>query len=57
MTKAQIVDVLSKDIKISKALAGKAIDSIIASVTKALKKVRRSPLLDLEFFSQGKECQ
>ena len=38
MTKAELVEKLAKDAKISKAAAGKALDSFVGSVTKALKK-------------------
>lgn len=38
MTKAELVENMAKDAKISKAAAGSALDSFIANVTKALKK-------------------
>jgi len=38
MTKAELVETLAKDAKISKAAAGKALDSFSDSVKKALKK-------------------
>lgn len=38
MTKAELVENIAKDAKISKAAAGSALDSFIANVTKALKK-------------------
>ncbi len=38
MTKAELVDKMAKDAKISKAAAGKVLDSFTANVTKALKK-------------------
>jgi len=38
MTKAELVEKMAKDAKISKAAAGDALNSFIASVTKALKK-------------------
>ncbi len=38
MTKAELIEQMAKDAKISKAAAGKAIESFIASVTQALKK-------------------
>ena len=38
MTKAELVEKMAKDAKISKAAAGKALDSFSDSVKKALKK-------------------
>ncbi|MEE8399580.1 MAG: HU family DNA-binding protein [Desulfobacterales bacterium] len=38
MTKAELVEKMAKDAKISKAAAAKALDSFAANVTKALKK-------------------
>ena len=38
MTKAELIDKMSKEAKISKAAAGKALDSFMDGVTKALKK-------------------
>ena len=38
MTKAELVETMAKDAKISKAAAGKALDSFSDSVKKALKK-------------------
>ena len=38
MTKAELVEIMAKDAGISKAAAGKALDSFTTSVTKALKK-------------------
>ena len=38
MTKAELVDVMAADAKISKAAAGVALESFMANVTKALKK-------------------
>ena len=38
MTKAELIDQMAKDAEISKAGAGKALDSFIDGVTKALKK-------------------
>ncbi|MFC1798980.1 HU family DNA-binding protein [Thermodesulfobacteriota bacterium] len=38
MTKAELIEKMAKDANISKAAAGTALDSFIASVTKALKK-------------------
>jgi DNA-binding protein HU-beta len=38
MTKAELIEKMSKEAKISKAAAGKALDSFMDGVTKALKK-------------------
>lgn len=38
MTKAELIEQMAKDAGISKATAGKAMDSFVDSVTKALKK-------------------
>jgi DNA-binding protein HU-beta len=38
MTKAELVEVMAADAKISKAAAGAALESFMANVTKALKK-------------------
>ena len=38
MAKAELIESMAKDAKISKAAAGSALDSFIANVTKALKK-------------------
>ena len=38
MTKAELVENMAKDAKISKAAAGAALDSFMANVTNALKK-------------------
>ncbi len=38
MTKAELIEKMAKEAKISKAAAGKALDSFMEGVTKALKK-------------------
>jgi DNA-binding protein HU-beta len=38
MTKAELIDKMAKDAKISKVAAGKSLDSFMSNVTKALKK-------------------
>jgi len=38
MTKAELIEKMAKDAKISKVAAGTALESFVASVTKALKK-------------------
>jgi DNA-binding protein HU-beta len=54
MTKAQLVDVVASSAKISKAAAGKAIDSFIASIRKALKKGEKVTLVGFGTFSVTK---
>ncbi len=41
MTKTELVDLMAKDAEISKVAAGKALQSFMEGVTKALKKKRR----------------
>ena len=38
MTKAELVDIMAKDAKISKVAAANALNSFMANITKALKK-------------------
>lgn len=38
MTKAELIDAVASDVGISKKAAGEAIDSVFASITKAIKK-------------------
>ena len=38
MNKAELIDKLAKDAKVSKAVAGRALESFIEGVTKGLKK-------------------
>ena len=38
MTKAELIDKMAKDAKVSKVAAGKVLDSFMSNVTKALKK-------------------
>ena len=38
MTKAELIEKMAKDAKISKVAAGTALESFVASITKALKK-------------------
>jgi DNA-binding protein HU-beta len=51
MTKAELIEKVSKDAKVTKAAAGKSIDAIIDSVTKALKKGERVSLVGFGSFS------
>ena len=51
MTKADLVDKMAKDADISKAAAGKALDSLIDAVTRALKKGDKLALVGFGTFS------
>jgi len=51
MTKAQLVDIVASNSKISKAAATKAIDSLIKGVTRALKKGEKVTLVGFGTFS------
>ena len=51
MTKAEIVDVVAGEARISKADAAKSIDSFIKGVTKALKKGDKVTLVGFGTFS------
>lgn len=54
MTKAELVAKVSKDAKITKAAAGRALDSITDGITKALKKGDRISLVGFGTFSVSK---
>ncbi|MBI4699403.1 MAG: HU family DNA-binding protein [Nitrospirae bacterium] len=54
MTKADLIDTVASSAKISKASAGKAIDSVISNITKALRKGDKVTLVGLGTFSVGK---
>jgi DNA-binding protein HU-beta len=54
MTKADLVDKMAKDADISKAAAGKALDSLIDAVTRTLKKGDKLALVGFGTFSVGK---
>jgi len=55
MTKAELVEKMAKDSKISKAAAAKALDSFIDGVTKALKKKDgKVTLVGFGTFSKGR---
>jgi DNA-binding protein HU-beta len=54
MTKADLIDKMAKDADISKAAAGKALDSLIDAVTRALKKGDKLALVGFGTFSVGK---
>jgi len=51
MTKAELIDAVAGGAKISKAAAGKAIDSFISGVKKALKKGDKVTLVGFGTFS------
>lgn len=51
MNKAQLIDAVASDAKISKADAQRAIDSTFDSITKALKKGERVALVGFGSFS------
>ena len=54
MTKSQLVDAVAKEVKTSKAMAGKTIDSLIGAVTKALKKGDKVTIVGFGTFSVRK---
>jgi DNA-binding protein HU-beta len=54
MNKAELVDAVSGEAKISKADAGRAIDGAIAAITKALKKGDRVALVGFGSFTVAK---
>jgi DNA-binding protein HU-beta len=54
MTKADLVDKMAKDADISKTAAGKALDSLIDTVTRTLKKGDKLALVGFGTFSVGK---
>ena len=56
MNKAELVDAIAAEAKISKADAGRAIDGFINATTKALKKGDRVALVGFGSFSVGKRA-
>jgi DNA-binding protein HU-beta len=54
MNKGDLIAAIAKDAKISKAAAGKSLDSFIANVTKALKKGDKVTLVGFGTFSVTK---
>ena len=56
MNKAELVDAIASEAKISKADAGRAIDGFINATTKALKKGDRVALVGFGSFSVGKRA-
>ena len=56
MNKSELVDVIAKDAKITKVAANEAVDSIIKSITGALKKGDRVALVGFGTFSVSKRA-
>ena len=54
MTKADLVEKMAKDAELSKAAAGKALDSFIDGVVKAVKKGNKVALVGFGTFSVAK---
>ncbi|HMK50401.1 MAG TPA: HU family DNA-binding protein [Thermodesulfovibrionales bacterium] len=54
MTKAELVEKMAKDADVSKAAAGKALDSFINAVTQSLKKGNKLTLVGFGTFSTAK---
>jgi DNA-binding protein HU-beta len=54
MTKAEIIEKMTKDADISKVAAGKALDSFIDSIKKTLKKGNKVTLVGFGTFSVSK---
>lgn len=56
MNKSELIEVIAKDADISKAAAGRALDSAIAAITKSLKKGDDVTLVGFGSFSVGKRA-
>ena len=54
MTKAELVEKMAKDADISKAAAGKALDSMIEAIVKTVKKGNKVSLVGFGTFSVSK---
>ncbi len=54
MTKSELIDKMSQDADISKAAAGKALDSFVEGVKKSLKKGNKVTLVGFGTFSTAK---
>ncbi len=54
MTKAELIEKVAKDVKISKAAAEKTLNTIIVEVTKTLKKGNKVTLVGFGTFSVSK---
>ena len=53
MNKGELIEAVAKDVGISKALAGKVMDSAIGAVTKSLKRGDKVALVGFGTFSVG----
>ena len=51
MNKGDLIEYVAKDVKITKVQAAKTIDSLVAHITKSLKKGERSSLVGFGTFS------
>ncbi len=56
MTKADLIEKMASDSDISKAAAGKALDSFIDSIKKTLKKGNKVTMVGFGTFSVGKRA-
>jgi len=56
VNKSELIEVIAKDADISKAAAGRALDSAIAAITKSLKKGDDVTLVGFGSFSVGKRA-
>ena len=56
MNKAQLIDAIAKDAKLSKVDSGKALDATTSAITKALKKGDRVALVGFGSFSVAKRA-
>lgn len=56
MNKSELVDLIAKDAKVTKVAANEAVDSIIKSITAALKKGERVALVGFGTFSVSKRA-
>jgi len=56
MTKTELIDKMAKDVDISKAAAGKALESFIDGIVKTLKKGSKVTLVGFGTFSVGKRA-
>jgi DNA-binding protein HU-beta len=54
LTKAELIDKISKDADITKAAAGLAIDSMMEGISKSLKKGQKTTLVGFGTFSVSK---
>ena len=57
MNKAELIDAIAKDAKLTKADAKKALDAFVNSTTKALKKGERVALVGFGSFSVARRSQ